>query len=444
MKIFSLFILSLLITSNSLSGADWNVYIAKYKQDKACAISYTFDDGLAEHYTLVAPQLEKRGFRGTFWICGSKINKDSETISDTTRMTWPQLREMSDNGHEISNHGWAHKNFARFPIEEIKEDILKERLKFFINTIYEPNIKNNQFDSKYFEIKKSDLELRIKNNLANVDFYNDYRLLQIVDPNGESTRIIENHQEQLKDLNPTTTYEFYKKIVLEKLPFIFVVGDVEKTKLESLFDELLFKNKPHNKIEKINYNFTDYLTKIKTNIIKEKGPYNQSCLSYVYKVKDMHFNDTPYLKIVNLLLSSTSSNLLMDSLRTEGKLVYYAGSYIYTHNGLLIIEARIGSKSYKEAKKRIEETFDKLKDQQIIKPLLTNVKKQLYLDLIRAQDNKYYFLNQLINCQTFKCSMNLNEEYEIIKNMTTKDIANFIKRLELDTIYYLEGEKDAA
>lgn len=59
MKIFSLFILSLLITSNSLSGADWNVYIAKYKQDKACAISYTFDDGLAEHYTLVAPQLEK-------------------------------------------------------------------------------------------------------------------------------------------------------------------------------------------------------------------------------------------------------------------------------------------------------------------------------------------------------------------------------------------------
>ena len=32
MKNFSLFILSLLISSNSLSGADWNVYIAKYKR----------------------------------------------------------------------------------------------------------------------------------------------------------------------------------------------------------------------------------------------------------------------------------------------------------------------------------------------------------------------------------------------------------------------------
>lgn len=95
MKTFSLFIFSLLISIGYLSGADWNVQIARYKQDKACAISYTFDDGLAEHYTLLVPQLEKRGFRGTFWICGSNINKDNENITDTTRMTWPQLREMS-------------------------------------------------------------------------------------------------------------------------------------------------------------------------------------------------------------------------------------------------------------------------------------------------------------------------------------------------------------
>lgn len=41
MKTFSLFILSLLISIGYLSGADWNVQIARYKQDKACAISYT-------------------------------------------------------------------------------------------------------------------------------------------------------------------------------------------------------------------------------------------------------------------------------------------------------------------------------------------------------------------------------------------------------------------
>lgn len=125
MKTFLITLLCVFFYSGFSSGADWNVSVAKYRHDKVCAISYTFDDGLAEHYTLVAPQLEQRGFRGTFFINGSKVNKDERHIKDTTRVTWPQLKEMAEKGHEISNHGWAHRNFAKFPFEVLKEDILK-------------------------------------------------------------------------------------------------------------------------------------------------------------------------------------------------------------------------------------------------------------------------------------------------------------------------------
>ena len=125
MKTFLITLLCVFFYSGFSSGADWNVSVAKYRHDKVCAISYTFDDGLAEHYTLVAPQLEQRGFRGTFFINGSKVNKDERHIKDTTRVTWPQLKEMAEKGYEISNHGWAHRNFAKFPFEVLKEDILK-------------------------------------------------------------------------------------------------------------------------------------------------------------------------------------------------------------------------------------------------------------------------------------------------------------------------------
>ena len=125
MKTFLITLLCVFFYSGFSSGADWNVSVAKYRHDKVCAISYTFDDGLAEHYTLAAPQLEQRGFRGTFFIYGSKVNKDERHIKDTTRVTWPQLKEMAEKGHEISNHGWAHRNFAKFPFEVLKEDILK-------------------------------------------------------------------------------------------------------------------------------------------------------------------------------------------------------------------------------------------------------------------------------------------------------------------------------
>ena len=64
-----------LMVAMSCAAQGWQVSVAKYKDNKACAISYTFDDGLKEHYTIVGPEFEKRGMRATFFINGSKICK---------------------------------------------------------------------------------------------------------------------------------------------------------------------------------------------------------------------------------------------------------------------------------------------------------------------------------------------------------------------------------
>ena len=140
---------------------DPHVYVAKYKGDRACAISYTFDDGLAEQYSLVAPQFEKRGFRGTFAINGSKINSDGGLTTDTTRMSWSQVKDLSDRGHEISNHGWKHKNFARFPLEEIREDIYKNDSAIFANTGVMPRTFVYPNNNKKEEAKKIAVQNRV-------------------------------------------------------------------------------------------------------------------------------------------------------------------------------------------------------------------------------------------------------------------------------------------
>ncbi|TKB95234.1 polysaccharide deacetylase family protein [Pedobacter cryophilus] len=110
-----------------------DIHIAKFKDNKAAAISYTFDDGLKEHNTLVTPWLKKLGLKGTFVINGSKINEDPNAIKDTTRMTWKDLKEMAASGQEISNHGWAHRNFGKFTLAEIEEDIKKNDSAIYAN-----------------------------------------------------------------------------------------------------------------------------------------------------------------------------------------------------------------------------------------------------------------------------------------------------------------------
>lgn len=105
-------------------SADLNpedIKVADYKDGKECAVSLTFDDSMKEHYTIVAPELEKRGFRGTFWMCGAWMPEDPQ--ADTTHFTWAEAKEMSDNGHEMSNHTWSHPYLTMLPKEDVLEQI---------------------------------------------------------------------------------------------------------------------------------------------------------------------------------------------------------------------------------------------------------------------------------------------------------------------------------
>ena len=49
------------------------VTVAKYLGNRQAAVSLTFDDGLEEHYTLIAPELDRYGLKGTFGIIGKFI-----------------------------------------------------------------------------------------------------------------------------------------------------------------------------------------------------------------------------------------------------------------------------------------------------------------------------------------------------------------------------------
>lgn len=99
-----------------------DVSIAPYQGDRAAAVSLTYDDGTQCHYLEVAPELEKRGLRATFWIIGANIGTD---VPDYPYMTWEQVAELSHRGHEVSNHSWTHPDLTKLPPEQVRVEIEK-------------------------------------------------------------------------------------------------------------------------------------------------------------------------------------------------------------------------------------------------------------------------------------------------------------------------------
>lgn len=94
--------------------------VARFKGNKEAAISYTFDDGLQEHYTVLRQKLKEHSFPATFAIIGTQVGRDHK---GTPIMTWEQLRELKSDGHEISSHGYEHRNVTKLSPEELRHEL---------------------------------------------------------------------------------------------------------------------------------------------------------------------------------------------------------------------------------------------------------------------------------------------------------------------------------
>ena len=100
--------------------AQCDIHVAKYYGDRKAAVSYTFDDGLEEHYTRVFPELKRRGLKATFGIVGSKVGRD---MKGTPCLTWAELRRMAADGQEIASHGWEHRNVTALSAEALRHEV---------------------------------------------------------------------------------------------------------------------------------------------------------------------------------------------------------------------------------------------------------------------------------------------------------------------------------
>jgi len=70
----------------------------------------TFDDSTIDHYIVACPVLEKYGGKANLFTCESTGSMmGGPGFADKTKyMTWEQIKELSDRGHEICNHSWHH------------------------------------------------------------------------------------------------------------------------------------------------------------------------------------------------------------------------------------------------------------------------------------------------------------------------------------------------
>ncbi len=113
-----------------MNGLLPHVRIARFSGDRAAAISYTFDDGLRDQYTLAVPMLKEVGFKGTFFIIPGSTAETPELAEGKQNqkrawggISWPELKAMAEHGHEIGNHTWSHPSLPKLTPDEVTSEL---------------------------------------------------------------------------------------------------------------------------------------------------------------------------------------------------------------------------------------------------------------------------------------------------------------------------------
>ena len=89
--------------------------IAPWYKFKPSVITYSYDDGSANHLKVAVPLMDKYGFKGSFNLI-TCMNND-----------YAAFQLAAENGHEIASHTITHKNLMDLSIEEQEKEVSESK-----------------------------------------------------------------------------------------------------------------------------------------------------------------------------------------------------------------------------------------------------------------------------------------------------------------------------
>lgn len=318
------------------------------------------------------------------------------------------------------------------------KEYMNESLNFLYEIIFNPNINENGFNKKYFDIIKKDTITKIKSVKDNPNLYAGIQYARIMYKNTPASYGLTPSLEDINDIDEIKLYNFYKNLIYsgEYKIDICVMGEITEDISKLIKDK--FKKLNSNK-EKYNLNVKIKYSDSEIEKI-DSLKYNQSKLYMGYRLIDLDFHEMNHiLKVYNTILGTMNDSLLFNVVREANSLCYSIGSYTSKYNSSLTIYAGINKSNYEKAVSLIKECVNMMSDKKTVERLINYAKKTIntylnnYYDDVTSQINNYWF-------QEFDIVEDVETLREEINDVTVDEIVNLNKKIKLSVTYLLKGD----
>ena len=320
-----------------------------------------------------------------------------------------------------------------------KENYLKEAIKLPFDLLFNPNIKDNEFDLDTINVIKK----RMKAELSSINEDPKKRaimsaLKNMDDESISSVNIIDDFDD-IDSITPSSVYQEYEYILNHDYVDVFIIGDFDEDKVIDYINRFAnFKTiKNHNLTL-----FIDNKVRNKVKETKEKKDTSQSQIVYIYNTVNLTEYERKYsMQIYNMILGGGSlTTKLAQNLREKNSLCYNVQSIYNKYDNLIIITTSVDKSNINKAKKLIESSVidmqHKITDEELnhaINGCISSI--NLSLDNQgRIIDN--YLFNYMAELDP------IDTRIGTYKKVSIEDIKKLGKKVKLNSIFILEGDSN--
>ena len=312
-----------------------------------------------------------------------------------------------------------------------------ESIDFLFEILLRPNINNNKFNSKYFNIVKSAIITSIKATKDSPGEYSKNEFNKIMYKGTSQGYSLKPTLNEIEKVNESNLYEFYKRLFNGEYKIdIVLLGDIEESKIGYIEDKMS-GIKGNNK--KLNiFTTPKYENKVKEKI--DSLHFNQSKLYMGYRTDELNDFELKYvIKLYNTILGTMNNSILFKTVRENNSLCYNIGSYCSYYSKSLVIYSGINRDNFEKNVELIKECVQSMGDINNVSKLIDSAKKTVntylngYYDDAYAQGNSRYL-------DEFDKSEDVETMREIYNNITAEEIVALNNRIKLSVVYLLKGD----
>ncbi len=313
-------------------------------------------------------------------------------------------------------------------------------VEFLSSIIFEPDVINDSFQEEALSIVKKNCEDMISTVKEDPVDYAFIRLKEAYDKENPISYRMVGYKEDLDKIKGKNLYDYYKNMIENDFVDIFVVGDFEEDELLSLIK----KNFKFRKIkkQKKSYEIENKPVRKRRLIAKEKVNATQSKMAIACPVGNLKPYEKNYpLVLGNIILGGGVDSKLFKEVREKNSLCYTIFSGYSKLDNMIYISAGIDRTNFDKTVDLTTKILEKMKKGRISDKDI-KIAKEFYNTSITSIEEspmnlmREYIAEEIIQMEPYQ------ERKQIMNKVTKKEIVRAMKKVNMDTIFLLEGEAD--